>query len=197
MPVLTLIRHAPTDWNAAGRMQGRSDVALSASGREQALLWTVPADMAGADWFTSPLLRARETATLLGVDADPEESLIEMDWGEWEGKTLNDLNAEYGKAFQHNQDQGLDFRPPGGESPRDVTDRVMTWVRDMKDHDGHIGTITHKGVIRALTARATGWNMLGKDPHKLMLATARRFRIHPDGSLSLSETSIPLTGNPS
>ena len=61
---------------------------------------------------------------LLGLDPRPEPRLVEMAWGEWEGRRLADLRAELGDAMIENEARGLDFRPPGGESPRDVQERL-------------------------------------------------------------------------
>ncbi len=48
-----------------------------------------------------------------------------MDWGDWEGATLDALRAEHGAAFVDNADRGLDFQPPAGESPRMVQARLQ------------------------------------------------------------------------
>ena len=69
--------------------------------------------------------RAMDTARLLGLDPKPEPRLIEMAWGEWEGKSLEDLRAELRRRrWRRTRRRGLDFRPPGGESPRDVQERL-------------------------------------------------------------------------
>src|SRR5690606_38605102 len=121
--LLLMLRHGPTAWNEAGRIQGRSDPPLSAAGRAAVAAWTLPPEAAGARWLSSPLGRARETAAILhrgSVAVEPR--LIETDWGEWEGRTLPALRAALGEAMAANEARGLDFRPPGGESPRDVQD---------------------------------------------------------------------------
>ena len=63
---LALIRHMPTAWNAAGRLQGRADTASGAAAD-----WRLPAELAGYRWLTSPLARCTETARRLGVEAAP------------------------------------------------------------------------------------------------------------------------------
>ena len=79
-------------------------------------------------WFVSPRQRARETAKILGLDPIIEPTLAEMSWGEWEGRRIPDLRAEYGETMAENERRGLDFTPPGGESPRDVQKRVQPWM---------------------------------------------------------------------
>ena len=122
MTLLALIRHMPTAWNAAGRLQGRADPGLDP---ETAPDWRIPPELAGFRWLTSPLGRAMATARRLGLDAAPSAVLTEMAWGDWEGHTLAELRADLGAAMAAEEAKGLDFHPPGGESPRDVQRRVM------------------------------------------------------------------------
>jgi hypothetical protein len=90
-----LIRHGPTDWNVKGRIQGHTDVSLSAHGRAQVSRWSVPAEFRQYLWFASPLTRAMETARLLGApDARPEPRLMEMSWGRWEGRTWEEIGVD-------------------------------------------------------------------------------------------------------
>ena len=122
MTPLLLIRHGATAWNESGRIQGRADIgALGRGPRRRSRRWRLPAALAQARWLTSPLRRARETAALLTdrpVALEPR--LIEMDWGAWEGRALAELRAAGACAMAANEALGLDFRPPGGESPREV-----------------------------------------------------------------------------
>ena len=174
-------------------MQGRRDVALSPAGRAEALRWRRAFAAGDAiDWIASPLARAVETATLLGACAPAlEPALIEMDWGAWEGKRLDELHASLGEAFVANERRGLDFRPPGGESPRDVVARVECWLATLSPRRP-IVAVTHNGVLRALLAMATGWDMTGKPPVKLRPATLHRFALSPSGALAACEWNVPL-----
>src|SRR5258708_34740337 len=86
MTLLALLRHGPTEWSAAHRLQGRSDIPLSPAGRDAVARWRLPPELAGWQWLTSPLRRATETAELLGLgQARREARLIEMGWGAGEG----------------------------------------------------------------------------------------------------------------
>ena len=78
MTPFAVMRHAPTDWNASGRLQGRSDPPLSAAGRAMAAGWHLPPDVTGFRWLASPLCRATETAASLKLQPTPEPDLIEM-----------------------------------------------------------------------------------------------------------------------
>ena len=61
-------------------------------------------------------------------DATVEPALIETDWGHWEGRTLAELRQRHGGEMAALEARGLDFRPPGGESPRDVQARLASWL---------------------------------------------------------------------
>ena len=192
--LIAFLRHASTEWNAQGRMQGRRDIALSAAGRAEVRTWRLPADLAGpVAWRASPLSRAIETATLLcGHAPRIEPALVEMDWGAWEGDRLAELRAHRGDAFVRNERRGLDFRPPRGESPRDVIARVTRWLATIAEGEQPIVAVTHNGVLRALLAAATGWDMTGKPPVKLRAATLHRFCVASGGRLAVDECNVPL-----
>ena len=190
---LLVIRHAPTDWNKEGRIQGRADTPLGAAGRDRARTGRLPRACDGALCLSSPLTRALETARLLGLEPHPEPRLIEMHWGEWEGRRLAELRSEIGAAMAANEARGLDFRPPGGESPRDVQERLKPLLAELS---GPTIFVTHKGVLRALYALASGWQMKGKSPHKLVDGCAHAFQVAHDGTLLLENLNIPLEPAP-
>jgi probable phosphoglycerate mutase len=186
---LLVIRHAPTEWNAAGLMQGRADHSLSSAGRDRLLLWRVPPGWEEAECLSSPLRRAVETARLLGLTPVPEPRLIEMDWGEWEGRSLADIRAELGDEMERHERLGLDFRPPGGESPREVQERLRPLLARLR---APTIAVTHKGVLRALYALASGWTMIGKPPARLLDGCAHAFTLTPEGAPIVQELNIPL-----
>jgi broad specificity phosphatase PhoE len=191
---IALIRHGRTAWNEQGRMQGRADLPLSPAGRAEVAGWRLPDDWAGARWLSSPLKRATETAALLtGRPAAIEPRLIEMDWGAWEGRTLAELRAAGPAAMAANEARGLDFRPDGGESPREVRARLEGLFIELAAEPGlhDIVCVTHKGVIRAALSLATGWDMTSRPPLRLagsaalVLRCEAAGRVEPDGSVRL------------
>ena len=193
MTLLALIRHGATAWNEAGRIQGRADISLSEGGRRSVADLGLPSALQGAAWVSSPLRRAVETAELLGAgEMRTEPRLIEMDWGAWEGRSLPDLRAELGPAMRENEDRGLDFTPPGGESPRDVQTRLAPWLREVARASAPIVAVTHKGVIRAVLALAMDWDMLGKPPARLDWACAHLFALDPRGNPRPERLNQPL-----
>jgi broad specificity phosphatase PhoE len=186
MTRLLLIRHGRTAWNEAGRLQGRADVPLSPAGRAEVATWSLPPGWQQARWLTSPLARARETAALLTTDpVTVEPRLIEMDWGAWEGRCLVDLRREAPEAMAKNEARGLDFRPHGGESPREVAARLAPLIEELARQPTPAVAVTHKGVMRAALALATGWDMRTKPPHRLRHDAALAFTCHADGRIQL------------
>jgi probable phosphoglycerate mutase len=193
MTLLALMRHAPTEWNTLRRLQGRVDLPLSAAGRVYASRWRLPAEVAGFAWVTSPLLRARETAELLELhDTTAVRALIETDWGEWEGRTLAELRALDEAAVAAAEAKGVDFRPPGGESAREVQKRLKPWLARVAAAGVATGAITHKGVIRAVLALATGWEMTSKPPERLNWDALHLFRLDKSGTPAVERLNIPL-----
>jgi probable phosphoglycerate mutase len=175
-------------------MQGRSDQPLSQAGHLEVGTWRVPAAFLGHHWVVSPLGRTRETAALLGYpEAELEPAVIETDWGDWEGCRLKDLRAQHGDRMAAMEALGLDFRPPGGERPRDVQDRLRPWLVRLAETGRPTVAVCHRGVIRALYSLATGWDFTGKPPVKLQHGTAHRFRVEATGRPSVVQMNLLLT----
>jgi probable phosphoglycerate mutase len=180
MTLVVLLRHGPTAGNREHRLQGRTDPPLDSAGRAAVARWQLPAFARTLIWRRSPLRRCAETAALLGLAAGVEPRLIEMDWGAWEGRALMMLRAE-DPRFSVEEARGLDLTPPGGESPRQVQQRLAEFFRDVAADGADIGAISHKGIIRAALSLATGWNMIGKSPVRLRWDALHLFRLNPAG----------------
>jgi len=192
---IAFLRHGVTAWNLQGRIQGRTDSRLSPRARRWLASRALPAELTGWRVVVSPLRRARETAALLGLSA-PElaPALLEMSWGQWEGCTLAALRARHGAAFAAREAQGLDFRPPGGESPRLVQRRLQQWLRSLPASDPTEGVvaIAHKGVIRAALALASGWDMRGPPPLRIDWRCLQLFSADALDRLTLVRGNLPL-----
>jgi broad specificity phosphatase PhoE len=186
--IVALIRHMPTEWNAAGRLQGRLDPPLVPDMPE----WHLPAELADFRFLSSPLLRAQMTAERLGIAPQLEPRLAEMSWGEWEGRTLAELRAELGEEMVDLEARGLDFRAPSGESPRDVQTRITPLFAEIAASGAPTAAVTHKGVIRSVMALATGWDMLGKPPYRLSWSAAHLFRVDGTGHPAIERLNLPL-----
>lgn len=190
--LLALIRHAPTAWNRDRRLQGRADIPITAAAQKALAGCTVP--LPYRDWsvLSSPLSRCLQTAAALGLHAHVEPRLVEMDWGDYQGHTIEALRRNGGAAFRNEESRGLDFRPPGGESPRDVQARIAPLLAELAARGRPTLAVTHRGVIRALYAHATGWDMTGRPAHRLDLyGTLQVFRLAaPDGAPTLEALNL-------
>jgi broad specificity phosphatase PhoE len=106
-----------------------------------------------AIWLSSPAPAARETAQLLGVAAQVDETLRDIDHGAWEGQSFADLHATDPAglaAWIAEPARGA----PGGESLDDVVWRLRTWLQDRVRATVPVAAITHPMVIRAAIAAA-------------------------------------------
>lgn len=192
MTTLALLRHAPTEWNAARRLQGRADISLSAEGRASLTARRLPAPVSDFRCLASPLRRTQETAALLGLSPDLDPRLIEMDWGLYEGRRIDELRREQGEAFVENEARGLDFTPEGGESPRHVQVRVAPLLAEIARRRESTLAVTHRGVIRAVYAWAVGWDMTGESPDRLDLYAMQVFTLTDDGTPRVARLNVPL-----
>ena len=196
MSEVLLIRHGVTEWNTARRMQGRVDLPLT----DESMAWlaqrTPPKEFTAARWHSSPLTRATQTARLLGAcRLLLDERLAEMDWGAWEGLTIAQMRAEDEQAMQVNEARGLDFRPRGGESPREVSARLQHWFERVADDDDDVVAVSHKGVIRSALSLATGWDMHEDFERRVDWRAAHRFRVERHAGaavVSLVTLNMPL-----
>ncbi|MFC1664607.1 histidine phosphatase family protein [Pseudomonadota bacterium] len=190
---LLFIRHGRTEWNIDGRMQGQTDVNLSAVGRDEVSSRSIPEEYKNYSWIVSPLRRARETADLLGItNAQSDPRLMEMNWGEWEGSTRTALRRQHGRSMAENEARGIDFRPTGGESVREVCTRLQDWLSEVATRGRPIGAVTHKGVITVALALATDWDFVSKKPERLDWTRAHLFSLKENGELEIQRLNIDL-----
>ncbi len=191
---VALIRHAPTAWNAEGRVLGQADPPLSPEGAQRAARWRLPSDLRALatggrlGWAVSPLGRAVETARILGAVAPVvEPRLAEQDWGEWTGRARAAVAGDATGA-------GWEATPPGGESPARVLARVRAWLDELAPGDGPDtwAAVTHMGVIRVLIAAALRWDLGAPPPLRLLPERLHRVRRRGDGLLQLVGLNEPL-----
>ncbi len=190
---LALIRHGTTEWNTDGRIQGSTDIPLSEVGRAEVGSWNMPAEFGDFVWISSPLSRARETAALLGAKSVAIEPRIrEMDWDRWEGLTLADLRRNFASELADKEARGIDFHAPGGESPRQVMERIKPWLADIAKAGKPTVAVTHKGVVRAAMALATGWDMQHKWPVEIDWSSVQLFAVDDEGRLTAERLNIAM-----
>jgi probable phosphoglycerate mutase len=145
-----LVRHGETEWARLGRHTGRTDIPLTATGREQAR--ALGRALAGHDFalvMTSPLSRASDTAGLAGFAdrAVPEPDLQEWDYGTLEGRLTAEIRDEHpGWTIW----QG----PwPGGETIDEVARRADRIVDRTRASNGDVLIFAHGHLLRVLAAR--------------------------------------------
>tara|TARA_Y100001934_G_scaffold129939_1_gene157662 strand:- start:119 stop:730 length:612 start_codon:yes stop_codon:yes gene_type:complete len=192
MMPLAFIRHGPTLWNEQRKLQGQADIPLSEQGIERVKTWVLPDKFRNYQWFASPLKRAQKTASLLGLKTKTEPSLIEMDWGQWDGLNGQQLQEKYGTEFVKRKKKGIDLRPNGGETPREVRDRVHNWIKIIAKTKRPTGAVAHQGIIRAAMSLATGWNMINPAPEKLEWDAVQLFRVNLAGDVKIDQLNISL-----
>jgi probable phosphoglycerate mutase len=147
---IVLVRHAETEWSRDGRHTGRTDIPLSRAGRAAAA--TLRERL--ADWrfervLVSPLVRARETCELSGLDAraEPREDLQEWDYGDYDGLTTAEI-----KASRPDWDLWRDGCP-GGETAADVGLRADRVLSELRRAPGPAAVFSHGHMLRILGAR--------------------------------------------
>ena len=189
-----ILRHAVTVWNEEGRLQGMTDTPLSAAGEATARNWRLPAPVDHWKRMCSPLLRARRTAELVRPAAAVavDSRLREMSFGIWEGRTVADLRARGDETFAAAERLGLDFHPPGGESPRMTMTRIGDWAAEIAAAGEPVVALSHKAAIRALLALATGWDMTGRQPVKLDWRCLHFFAAHADGKVTIERLNVAM-----
>ena len=125
----------------------------------------LPANFTGFHVVSSPLARAVETARIVTqVEPVTDTALIEMNWGQWEGGHGAKLRAEPDSGYRDMEHWGWDFRPPNGESPTDVRDRLRPWLSALQND---AVAVCHIGIMRVILAQAWGWNFAGPAPFKI------------------------------
>jgi len=159
---LLLIRHAETVANVEGRWVGWGDTGLTERGRAQveATARRLAQEVRdGAAIYTSPLPRARETAEgigrALGLKPIPVENLREINFGDLDGVTLEEMRTRYPDLYARWRDKtDSEYTWPGGEKRADFFRRVAEACREiLSRHDrGTVIIVAHGGTVRACLA---------------------------------------------
>ncbi|WP_227497242.1 histidine phosphatase family protein [Planctomonas psychrotolerans] len=151
MTRLALVRHGRTAWNAAGRIQGRTDIALDEIGRGQAD--AAGRLLAGGGWsavVSSPLVRAHDTARIIAATAhapllDPVDALLERDYGEAEGVSVTDAHERW-----------PDRDYPRSESTTVLSSRSERALERLASEHDDLVIVSHGGFLRSGIAALLG-----------------------------------------
>jgi broad specificity phosphatase PhoE len=165
---LYLLRHGETASSASGGFCGAIDPDLTAEGHEMAQdFGSVYAGHPFKAAYVSPMLRARNTATPVcaaqGIEMNLRPGLSEVSFGEWEGKTTEEVRQLYPKEYlRWSSDAGWNG-PPGGERGIDVARRALLVLDEIQaNHDeGDILVVSHKATIRILICALLGIDIGG------------------------------------
>lgn len=160
-----LVRHGQTEWSRDGRHTGRTDVALTTTGEQEATavgveLRTILGEQAPALVLCSPLQRARRTADLALLQPDDyTDDLLEWDYGAWEGITTDEVRAKLGDADWTIWSNPIPIGQTHGEQPSDVaarTRRVIDRCLPVVSAGQDAVLVAHGHVLRILTATWLG-----------------------------------------
>ncbi|HSR86807.1 MAG TPA: histidine phosphatase family protein [Streptosporangiaceae bacterium] len=159
--ITVLLRHGDTRMSPEHRLSGQSDAPLSADGTRQAkaAAGKLASDTEIDAVVTSPLQRAASTAAIaateLGLTVVTDDDLRETNFGEWEGRTLAEVQERWptaAAAWQHDPERA----PPGGESFADTARRVQQACdRLLHEHRGQtVLVVSHVTPIKIMLCRA-------------------------------------------
>jgi 2,3-bisphosphoglycerate-dependent phosphoglycerate mutase/probable phosphoglycerate mutase len=186
--MLVLLRHGQTDYNVAGRMQGHLDSVLTADGRAQAVAVAPDiAKVAPDRLISSDLSRARDTAEQVsgacGLPVVLDERLRETHLGQWQGRTVTEIEQDYPGAIAAWRSDPT-WAPPGGESRVDVVRRSRPVVEELDEVlvDAPRATavlVAHGGLIAGLVCGllalpTSAWPSIGGLGNCRWAALARR-----------------------
>lgn len=161
MTRLVLIRHAEPEASVHGRVYGALDVALSKRGLHDAKkLASTVRGLALDAVYASPLRRAVETAIPLarerGLELTLHEGLREVDFGELEGRTYEEIGEDHADLFRAWATNPSAIRFPGGEDYVGLKARVLTAVEEIRERTTSAAIVAHGGVNRVVLADALG-----------------------------------------
>jgi broad specificity phosphatase PhoE len=160
---LYMVRHGQTGASRENRFSGSSDPPLTAVG--EAMAQAFAQAYASLKWdaiYTSPMLRARQTADALcrltGVQATVDNGLKEIDYGEWEGLRQDEVRERWPEAFEYWADDVASRGTPGGETAFQVAARAMRVVEAIRSRyqRGNVLLVSHKATLRVITCALLG-----------------------------------------
>lgn len=169
MTKIYFIRHCEAEGNTRGVLQGRSDCDVSGNSAKQLELVSLRLrNVPFAAFYSSPLKRAFKTAQAIdryhNLEIKKDKRLIEIDMGDWEGRSWADIEEEGTAMFRIWNESPGEFQAPNGESIRGVCDRMWAAAQDIaRANEGQtVCVVSHGCAIRTLLCRA-----LGKPLHEL------------------------------
>jgi phosphoserine phosphatase len=163
MTSIYLVRHGQTAWNKEDIFRGRSNIPLDETGLKQAA--------AAAEYFreieihsiySSPMSRAWQTAEKIGevrrLPVEPLEGITDMSFGDWEGKSVLEVEKKDGEKFRQWKEEPHRLQLPGGESLDIVRARAMGALSEVIDrHPGKtLALVTHRVINKVILCGILG-----------------------------------------
>lgn len=163
MTTIILIRHGETQWNREETFRGQADVPLNEKGLQQA----ESVAQATKQWklaavYSSPLSRAIETAKavarLHGLEVQVEPRFIDLNYGEWEGLTVQQVEARYPDLYAQWQKHPEQVSAPKGEGLAQVRARAVPALEVIVSQhpDQTVAVVAHRVVNKVLLCAILG-----------------------------------------
>ena len=192
---IIIVRHGRTEFNATGRLQGRTDNPLDEVGLAQAeavAAYLQPELMPDTLFVCSPLLRARQTAMAIvdrvGSSFDIDDRWIELDYGSYEGLRQAEVPANVWREWRADSD----FAAPQGESLNQVQERVAQACDDLAQRlDGRTAVVvSHVSPIKSAVAWALGVDVSVGWKTQVVTASITRISVSANGAALTSFNEV-------
>lgn len=185
---LIFVRHGQSEANQKSCFSGRMDVGLSTVGQQQilAVAQTIRSEKPDRI-FTSPLTRAKQTATAIADACETElqicHELVEQDYGAWDGMLFEDVKRQYADHYRAWSQGDPQIAPPQGEAMVDVGvrgDQFLGRIRGVEDGNQTLVVVAHAGILQAIMCRLLGTPLSNRWPFRLQPGTYARLDLHGD-----------------
>ena len=162
MTEIIVVRHGETEWNVSELFRGQIDIGLSETGVKQAELL---AEYLGSTTieavYSSPLQRALQTAGAIAkshkISVNAEADLIDLNFGRWQGLTLEEVQKKYGELYATWMKYPEQVRMPDGEALEDARKRGVRFINKViQRHSGTIVTVGHRVVNKVIICALLG-----------------------------------------
>ena len=200
---IVLVRHGETEWNKLGRIQGISDLGLNETGRRQAkaLAQALKNEMVEAI-YTSPLKRARDTAYAIARHHQVEVVILfglrELDAGEVDGLTYEEMRIQYGDFLERWITDCTAVRPPGGCTLHELQDQAWASIQEIikrqhqmaaegeENEKGVVVVVAHFFPILSILCKALGLDLSECRRMRLDLASMCTLDFNPSRTVLVS-----------
>jgi broad specificity phosphatase PhoE len=192
---IIIVRHGRTEFNATGRLQGRTDNPLDEVGLAQAeavATYLAPELLSDTLFVCSPLLRARQTATAIaegvGASLEIDERWIELDYGAFEGLRQSEVPSNVWREWRSDSN----FAAPQGESLNQVQQRVTDACAELAQRlEGRTAVVvSHVSPIKSAVAWALGVDVSVGWKTQLVTASITRLAISANGAALTSFNEV-------